>query len=143
MSGARRWIAVLALIALAAVSWWFARDAAPPLLAPDARLRHDPDYFVDKFTATAMNERGAPKYVLTADRLTHYPDDDTAHYDKPVLVQYKPNGARTTARGDTGVMPGDGKEIVMDGNVHVVNSNDPRSAGGEITTQHLRVELDR
>jgi lipopolysaccharide export system protein LptC len=143
MIDARRLALGVALAALAAASWWFARDTAQPTSAPDAKTRHDPDYFLEKFTATAMDEQGSPKYVLTADRLTHYPDDDTAHYVKPALVQYQPNGARITTRGDTGVMPGDGREIVLDGNVHAVQTADPRSAGGEIIAEHLRVELDR
>jgi lipopolysaccharide export system protein LptC len=143
MIDARRLALGVALAALAAASWWFTRDAAQPPSAADAKTRHDPDYFVERFTATAMNELGSPQYVLTADRMTHYPDDDTAHYVKPVLVQYKATGARITTRGDTGVMPGDGREIVLDGNVHAVQTGDPRSAGGEIIAEHLRVVLDR
>ena len=143
MIDARRLALGLILLLGAILSWWFARDTTPTPSAPNAKTRHDPDYFVETFTATAMDEHGSPKYVLTADRLTHYPDDDTTHYVKPVVLQYKPNGARTKAWGDTGVMPGNASEIVMDGNVHVTNAGDPRSAGGEITTPHLRVELDR
>jgi lipopolysaccharide export system protein LptC len=140
---ARRIALGLILLLAAVLSWWLSRETAPPPGTPDAKRRHDPDYFVEKFSATAMDERGAPKYVLAADRLTHYPDDDTTHYVKPVLDQYKPNGAHTKAWSDTGVMPGNASEIVMDGNVHVTNAGDPRSAGGEITTPHLRVELDK
>jgi len=140
---ARRLALGVALVALAAGSWWFTRDTAQPPSATAAKARHDPDYFIEKFTATAMDGQGSPQYVLTADRMTHYPDDDTAHYVKPVLVQYKPTGARITTRGDTGMMPGDGREIVLDGHVRAVQTGNPRSAGGEIVAEHLRVELDR
>jgi hypothetical protein len=40
-------------------------------------------------------------------------------------------------------MPGDAHEIVMDGHVRATQSGDRRSAGGDLTAEHLRVELDR
>lgn len=133
----------IVLMALVPVTWWLANDAAQPIGVLDAKGRHDPDYIIENFTATEMDEHGTPKYVLTASRVTHYPDDDTAHYLKPVLVQYQPNGLHVTTRGDQGVMPGDGREIIMTGNVRVARAGTSGVASGEITTERLRVELDR
>lgn len=142
MPDTRKLVIAVVLIALAAASWWFTR-AAPPVgaAAPDAR--RDPDYIIEKFTGTAMNAQGTPRYRLTAQRLTHYPEDDVSHLLHPVLVQYQPNGTRVTTRADAGVMPGDGSEIVMTGDVHVTRAGATPGAGGEITTEHLRVALDR
>lgn len=136
-------LAGVVLLALALGSWWLTRRAAAPLpTAPPASAR-EPDYVIDNFLAHAMNPAGRPRYRLSAERLLHYPDDDTAHLIEPVLVQFLPGGARTTTRADTGVMPGDGSEILMRGNVHVTRSADTGTAGGEIVAERLRVELDR
>lgn len=131
------------LIVLAAVSWWYGRNPSMPLGIDSAKLRHDPDYIVERFAATAMNEKGTPRYQLSAERMTHYPDDDTSHFVRPVLVQFQPAGLQVTTRSDYGVMPGDGSEILMTGNVRATRSGDAASAGGEMRTDRLRIELDR
>src|SRR5581483_920604 len=143
MADARKLVLGVILVAVAAASWWFTREAAQPIGITSPKARHDPDYIAENFTAPEMDEQGTPKYVLTAERLTHDPDDDTAHYVKPVLVQYQPNEVRVTTRGDEGVMPGDGKEIIMTGNVHMTRTGTTAAAPGEITSERLRVELDR
>lgn len=143
MTETRKLVVAVVLMALVPVTWWLARDATQPMGVLDTKARHDPDYIIENFTATEMDERGTPKYTLTADRVTHYPDDDTAHYVHPVLIQYQPNGLQVTTRAQTGVMPGDGREIVMTGDVQVSRAGAPGTAGGEINTERLRVELDR
>lgn len=143
MTEARKIAIGVVLVAVASASWWFTRQAAPPSETLDPKKRHDPDYIVDHFDGTSMNEQGTPRYHLVAQRLTHYPDDDTAHFVEPVLVQYLPSGAKITTRADAGVMPGSATEIVMTGNVVATRGGDRDSAGGEMHTDRLRVELDR
>ena len=140
---ARKLLVGLALLALALGTWWLTQRAAVMPVEDTVPGVREPDYVIENFLAHAMNEAGSPKYRLSAERLLHYPDDDTAHLVEPVLVQYLPDGARTTTRARTGVMPGDGSEILMRGDVHVTRSADAGSAGGEIRADRLRVELDR
>lgn len=144
MTEARRWLAGL-LLALAALgSWWLTGNVAPPETFTDPRSRHDPDYVIERFTSWSMNERGERRYRLEAERLVHYPDDDTAHLALPYLVQYpEDGGAPIHTRAERGVMPGDGREILMSGNVRTIRGADPVSAGGEILTDQMRIELDR
>jgi lipopolysaccharide export system protein LptC len=143
MIDTRKLLLGLLLLTLAGASWWWTRHVAEPALKPEAAATREPDYVIEKFTADAMNEQGVRKYVLTAQRLTHYPHNETAHLVAPVLVQYLPDGVNVTTRADTGVMPDAGNEILMHGNVHVTRTADPRSPGGEMTANELRVELDR
>ena len=139
----RRLMIGLLLLGLAGGSWWLTHQAAEPDSVASPARKSDPDYVIEKFVAHAMTERGTRKYVLSAQRLTHYPDTDLAHLIEPVLVQYLPDGVLVTTKGDTGVMPGDGREVVMQGNVRVRRTAASASAGGEILTERLRVELDR
>lgn len=133
----------LALGAAAIGSWWLTRQATQPPVAATTPVRHEPDYSIDNFVGNSMNEQGVRKYLLTAQRLVHFPDDDTTHFAHPVLVQFLPGGVRATTRADTGVMPGDGSVIVMTGDVHSSRTADRRSAGGEVVADRLRIELDR
>lgn len=143
MLDARKLALGAVLAALAVGSWWLTHRASQPGIAPGMEARHEPDYTIEGFVGSVMNAQGTRRYLLTAQRLTHYPDDDTTHLVQPVLVQYLPGGVHATTRADAGVMPGDGSEIVMTGDVHVTRTAGPGSAGGEVTAEHLRVELDR
>ena len=133
-------IAVLAL--LAGASWWWLRGQAPTASVASGP-RHEPDYTIENFTATVMNETGQKKYRLTAARLVHYPDDDTSHLTQPYLIQYPPQGVPTHTMSDSAVVPAGGREIVMRGNVHVTRGADARGAGGAVRAEQMRIELDR
>lgn len=134
---------VLVLAILAGGSWWLARGVGPVVAPSDPRARHDPDYSIQNFTATVMNELGRKKYVLTARRLLHYPDDDTTHLEGPHLIQYPATGAPVHTTADAGIVPGDAEEIYMRGNVRVTRGADARAAGGVITADNMRIALDR
>lgn len=143
MLDARKLIIGVVLVVVASASWWLTHQVVEPPPAASARPRHEPDYIVENFAGNAMNIRGVQQYRLTAKRLTHYPDDDTTHLVQPTLLQFRPGGLTVMTRADKGVIPGSGTEIIMTGNVHVTRSADGRSSGGEVTTDELRVELDR
>lgn len=143
MADARKVALGVTLATLAAASWWITHRTAEPTATPSVKTRHVPDYTLEDFIGNAMNPQGARKYVLTAQIAVHYPDDDTTHFTHPILVQYLPGGVIATARGDTGVMPGDASEILMTGDVHVVRTAGKDSNAGEINADRMRIELDR
>lgn len=139
----RRALALSLAFVAAAGSWWLTRSLTPPLIAPSTKNQHEPDYIIERFDATAMNAHGTRKYDLSAQRLEHFPDTDLAHLTEPRLVQYPEDGAPVITVADAGVIPGDGREIRMRGNVRITRIGDARGPGGTMTTDQLRVELDR
>ena len=142
MTDARTLAIIVVLALLAGLSWWWSRGQGPtaPTVSP---LRHEPDYTIDNFTATVMNEQGQKKYRLTAQRLMHYPDDDTSHLTQPYLTQYPLQGVPTYTKSDSAIVPAGAREIYMQGNVRVTRGADGRNAGGVIRSEQMRVELDR
>ena len=142
MTDVRKLAAIAVLALLAGGSWWWLRGQAP--VAPTSSpLRHEPDYTVENFTATVMNESGQKKYRLTAVRLVHYPDDDTSHLTQPYLIQYPVDGVPTHTKSESAVVPAGAAEIFMQGNVRVTRGADARGAGGAIRAEQMRIELDR
>jgi lipopolysaccharide export system protein LptC len=114
----------------------------------DGDERHDPDYYMENFTAIGMDEEGRRKYILEAERMVHYPDDDTALLDNPHIIQYKPGVAPRHTYSESGWMGSDGNEVLLTGNVRVIQGAAPKdgtddSAGGVLTTDKLRILLDR
>jgi len=120
-----------------------------PYVPADGDTRHDPDYYMENFTAVGMDDQGRRKYILEAERMVHYPDDDTALLDNPHIVQFRPGQAPQHSYSESGWMSSDGNEILLTGNVRVIQGRAPEGAeggdgsgGGVMTTEKLRVLLD-
>ena len=131
------------LLLLATASWWLTRTVGVPERPFDGRARHDPDYTIENFEATVMNERGRRRYTLSAAFLVHYGDDGSSDLTQPYLIQYREGLAPLHTRADKGWMPKDRSEILMSGNVVSAQGRDPRGPGGEIRTDSMKVLLDK
>jgi lipopolysaccharide export system protein LptC len=53
--------------------------------AHGVNVGNDPDYIVDNFSWVRMSETGRPRYVISGERLTHRPADNTSVVEKPVV----------------------------------------------------------
>lgn len=136
------------LLAAAALSWWLARTGSLPLPQVAAPVPHEPEIIIERFSATAMNERGEPRYRLSAARLVRYRDDGSHELDTPYLIQYG-EGAPVHTRARRGWMPADKRLIDMRGDVLVARGRDPKVADGaaageiEVRAESMRIRLDR
>jgi lipopolysaccharide export system protein LptC len=136
----RRALVAAVLVAAAALSWWLSRATTP---APGERgARHEPDYVMNGFRTVSHDARGRVQHVLTADELRHYPDDGSYELDRPYLIRHG-EGAPTHVRARRAWMPAARNVIEMRGDVQLSRGRDPRQAGGELRTEHLRLVLDK
>ena len=110
----------------------------------DGNERHDPDYYIENFTAVGMDEKGARRYVLEAERLVHYPDDDTALLDNPHIIQYEDGAPPRHTYSESGWISSDGNEVLLTGNVRVIQNvgSDEDSGRTVLTTEKMRIFLD-
>ncbi len=131
---------LLSLLALGALFMWLPNGL---LLrpAPDNEKRHEPDYIIEKFVATAMDEQGRLKHELRANRLEHFADDDTMELEQPYLIQYAPDAPPLHTRADRGSTRGEGKDILMRGNVRMTRGAAASGPAGEVVAQEMRVLL--
>jgi lipopolysaccharide export system protein LptC len=102
---------------------------------------HDPDYYIENFTAVGMDINGERQYVLEAERMVHFPDDDTSLLDKPHVIQYETGRAPTHIYSETGWVSANGDEVILTGNVRVIRGRDSTGSGGVTTTEKLKVVL--
>jgi len=138
-----RSIVIAIVVVLAALTAWMQSDLlTEPEHNQAVEERHDPDYYIENFTALGMDLDGSRKYVLEAARLVHYPDDDTALLDKPHVIQYSPGQAPTHIYAETGWISPDGDEVIMTGNVRIIRGRDESGSGGVTTTERLRIVLE-
>lgn len=130
------------MFSLALVTFYLERTVRLEESEP-AKLRHDPDYMVFDFTTTTYGPTGSVESVLSADKMLHYPDDDSTELVEPRLVQSKPNESRMTVRADRGTLSRDGDEIFLyDGVLLVREARDARPEA-RLKTSFLHVVRDR
>ncbi|HJV11038.1 MAG TPA: LPS export ABC transporter periplasmic protein LptC [Burkholderiales bacterium] len=130
------------MLALALLTFYLERtvrdDESPPALR-----RHDPDYIVTNFTTTTYTGEGAVETVMSAERMVHYPDDDTTELFAPRVVYAKPQQPRFSVRAERGELSRDGDEIFLYGDVVLVRDAAPNRPEARMTTEFLHVLRDR
>ena len=105
--------------------------------------RHDPDYYIENVTATGLDQNGQRRYVIEAERMAHFPDDDTALLDKPHVIEYEIGFAPRHTYSDEGWVNSSGDEILLTGNVKIVVEADSRGPGGTMKAKRMKIILDK
>jgi lipopolysaccharide export system protein LptC len=141
ISAARLFPLVL-MFALALLTFYLERAVRVDQQHPSLR-RHDPDYLLHHFTTTTYDRDGAAQSVLSADKMVHYPDDDSTELTAPRMVQTRAPGARFTVTAERGVLSPGGDEIFLYGNVVLVREADALRPRTRVTTGFLHVLQER
>jgi lipopolysaccharide export system protein LptC len=104
------------LVLLAALTFWLNRVVQSD--NPQGPLRHDPDYWVERFELRRFDIEGKLQHTLVADSLLHYPDDDTTIVATPHITYHQQNPAEIFAR--MAYIGRDGKEVDLTDEVRVI-----------------------
>lgn len=104
------------LVLLAALTFWLSRVIEGD--KPRAPQRHDPDYSVERFQVRRFDPNGKLQHTLVAQKLVHYPDDDSTLVTAPHLTYHQTAPTEITAR--MAQIGPDGKEIDLIEDVRVV-----------------------
>jgi len=138
MPALRQWVLAGILAVLGVLAWWQQRREAPR--GPEATLEERrPDYRVENFTNTTMDESGSPKERLTAVELRHYPDDNTKELDLPRLILYEEVGPPWLVRSDTAWVSSDDHWIKLQGKVFIDREAGPTTRPVAVVTRELTV----
>ncbi len=88
------------------------RVAAPP--------RHEADYVMTRFVVQRFGSDGALRTQIEGERLRHFPDDDTLEIDDARIRAIGSDGVVTLANARKALANGDGSEVQLLGDAHVV-----------------------
>lgn len=135
-------IILLIILIGAFTNWLLTSFETKPLISP-REIRHDPDYFLENFTATLMNEAGLARYKLIANRLEHFPDDDSIVIQQLTLHLYRNQLPEWTARADQGVVYDKGKRIELTNQVRLHRPATPENAEITLLTRDLTIYPQR
>jgi lipopolysaccharide export system protein LptC len=131
------------LILLAGLTFWLSQYVNNDRSRSSSKLRHDPDIIIEKFTAQKLSPSGNVEYVITADKMTHFPDDDSAAFDRIVLTAEAPGQPKTVMRAPRARSQQGGDVIIMDGGVVINAAATGRSPAMTFTTPKLTVLPDK
>ena len=141
------WSPVLLLGGLAALTYWLDAQIQPSTARRDGATRHDPDMYIENFSAVTYGEDGGILQALAAKHAQHYPDDDSIDLVSPSLVLTDPGKPRLTIAADVGTVSGNREVVTLRGNVRATRDAETKApAGGgtplgpaTFTTDMLRV----
>ena len=134
---------LLLTLALAAASLWLERAVQAPEYDKSGKTRHDPDFIAEDFGITKMDAAGKPEYILSAERMQHYPDDESTSVVAPRLVQRHDNANPVVIRADRGLIAKSGEEASFYGSVVVVREAGRGQSELRVQTEYLQVIPDR
>ena len=139
MERLRSWLLLLPLLLLLGGAYWLNLQVQPAGSGTDQNLRHDPDYMIDNFTATTLDEQGKIRFVMSAKKMWHYPDDDSTHLEIPRLTSLTAEHPPLRMSAQNGEISRKGDEVFLRNEVVIVR---PAYAGkSELTfnTNYLHV----
>jgi lipopolysaccharide export system protein LptC len=128
-------LSLVLLLGLAAITTYLAQQASNATIErAEKRITHDPDYFVEGFQFTSVNARGEAAYRVSAQRLEHYPDDDSVSYRKPILISLDPDKPQVAIRAERGTASSGGEQTRLYDNVVLTRQADANRDALTITT---------
>ncbi len=134
---------LLLILALAAASLWLERAVQAPEYDRSGKSRHDPDFVAEDFGIVKMNAAGRPEYTLSAERMLHFPDDESTSVVAPRLVQRHAGAPAVVVSADRGLVSRNGDETSFSGNVVVVREASKGQSELRVKTEYLQVLPDR
>lgn len=130
---------LLVILLLAALTLWL-RIATERGPAADAgKGRHDPDAIVQKLTINRLSTDGRPRYLLVADRMQHYPHDNSTALESLRFVHRNQTGPDTVITAPRGNITKDGEEAFLYDNVLLVRAASRERGEFRVQTDYLHV----
>ncbi len=135
------------LLGFSGLAIWLQQNSDNEIETADTqkiKKKHTPDYFMENFTITSMNEKGEPRSTLTSTKMLHYPDDDSTELDKPFMTMNSETGKPWKIKADRGWIAANNELILLSGNVRIDRLSGPNNRPVKLFTEKLRIhpELD-
>ena len=133
------YLPLLMMALLASATWWLVRNA-PALDAPlaAAPLRHEADYAMTRFVVQRFDAGGTLRTQIEGERLRHFPDNDTLEVEDARIRAVGSDGLVTTATAKRALANGDGSELQLIGDAHVVRPGVGSAAPIEFRSEFLQ-----
>ena len=140
------WSPVLLLGGLAALTYWLDAQIQSSGRRDDGSARHDPDLYIERFSAVTFDADGKVRQMLAAARAEHFPDDGSVDLVGPAFELTEPGKPRLAVTASKGTVSGDRETVTLRGDVRATRDAAPATKPGEtalgaatFTTEMLRI----
>lgn len=113
------WLPVGMAALLALLGVWLNQLTHLPGMVDNGGFNHEPDTIVEQFKVLTFNQQGHPLHRLSAEKLTHYMDDDTTVLLMPRLTMLGADNLRTEISARRGQVSGNGEHVHLVDDVHI------------------------
>jgi lipopolysaccharide export system protein LptC len=105
----------------------------------------EPDYIVEGFSFVRMTKTGQPSYIISGDKLTHRPSDDSSEIEKPIVRSLSGNNPPMNIRAEKARVDQDNTRVTLTDKVRMVRAPSPTSSALQLDTEALTIfpEEDR
>lgn len=105
----------------------------------------EPDYIVERFSFVRMTKTGQPSYIISGDKLTHLPTDDSSVIDKPIVRSLSGDNPPMHIRAERARVDEENTRVTLMKNVHIDRAASPTSREMHLATEQLTIfpEEDR
>lgn len=133
------WLPLAIAAMMAAVAYWLNQLASQPLPVSDAAFRHDPELIVDNLVATAFDQDGNARYVLSAERMLYYTDDETTELTAPRFQHRATSSPPISAEAARGFISTRGDHVHLLDRVRLVRAATAGTPELVLTTDYLMI----
>lgn len=109
-------VPLVLMMLLVGITYWISHIMEGE--ATSRPLRHDPDYIISHFKVRRFDVNGMLRHTLIAEKMTHYPDDDTTLVISPHLINHR--HPQTEIFAQQALVSKDSKEVDFINDVRVV-----------------------
>jgi len=124
---------------LAFISYWVQVSVENESEKRGNKLSNSPDYFLTNFKTIQTESNGSIHFILSANEMTHFAQDDTTRLKKPLFIRYKNNLASSKIEGGIGLVSTNGEEVQIIDNVKVIRLETETKPKMELFTDQLTV----
>ena len=139
----QRHAALVVMTLLTIISFWILSRLDPDLFASHRTQRHVPDFYMENFVTTTMDETGLPKRRVEAEYTAHFPDTNTHEFQRPDMIIYRPEGAPWHVQSERGWLSSSGDVMLLLGKVHIWRNSVDNQKALDVRTEDLRVLPER
>lgn len=136
------YLPIILMGVLALATYWLVRST--PVFeqaSPERPARHEPDYFMQKFSIKTFDATGRLKSEVRGAEARHYPDTDTLEIDRVHIRSFSDKGRLTTATADRALSNRDSSEVQLIGHAEVVREAAADRTGEAVPRMSFRGEF--
>ncbi len=133
----RNYLLLAILIIVAVFALWLQEDIKQKPRQDELADKRFPDYFMENFMSTRLDQKGQAIYALKAKKMLHYADDDSAELYQARL-EFIDNSNLFTLTADNVTFYQKQEQLLLKGNVNILRASAAKTELS-IKTDYLKV----